>query len=377
MRFSDFFSMMKDRISDGMDVPSFFRELISMITDVPDSEWGTPKDPATKLTKNSTLRTYSKRNLPQKFAQNIVYRLDANNFSACLSDKPQDLLEMLANDFKVIDPTANADNISEKLANCFVDIIRTSAGIIGNVNIESAKIREHELELKTKYGDYLLNENNQCCPFPGCGRNLVISNSGKVSVCFNVALIDRKKAPCITNLIALCPQCYSTYLIDDNPSSLKSLASIKKQLIDHQNSVEVLDSITLEKGIVGVIAKIKKMKIEDMPEKSIDPKEIKEKLNKSEDYLLYSTVINYVTSYYVSIQKIMVDADRRGEIDYDAIQDQMRSIFKKLKKTKKSNVDIFNEIVHKLHKSSLQDIIYCQLIVAYFIQKCEVFDAIT
>ena len=72
----------------------------------------------------------------------------------------------------------------------------------------------------------------------------------------------------------------------------------------------------------------------------------------------------------------MINADKRGQIDYDEVQNQMRAIYKRLKKAKKSNVEIFNEIAEKIHKVSLQEEIYCQIIVSYFIQKCEVFDAI-
>ena len=43
--------MMKNRISDGVDVPYFFRDLIAMITEVTEDEWDTTKDPSTKLTK--------------------------------------------------------------------------------------------------------------------------------------------------------------------------------------------------------------------------------------------------------------------------------------------------------------------------------------
>lgn len=59
MEFKDFFSMMKNRISDGLDVPRFFRDLVAMITDVTEDEWDTPKDPSSKLTKENTLRTYA------------------------------------------------------------------------------------------------------------------------------------------------------------------------------------------------------------------------------------------------------------------------------------------------------------------------------
>ena len=51
-------------------------------------------------------------------------------------------------------------------------------------------------------------------------------------------------------------------------------------------------------------------------------------------------------------------------------------MYKKLKKAKKSKVDIFNEIVQKIHKVSLMYEILCQIVVSYFVQSCEVFNAI-
>jgi hypothetical protein len=65
VEFKDFFSMMKNRISDGLDVPRFFRDLVAMITDVTEDEWDTPKDPSSKLTKENTLRTYAKRDIKE------------------------------------------------------------------------------------------------------------------------------------------------------------------------------------------------------------------------------------------------------------------------------------------------------------------------
>ena len=55
----------------------------------------------------------------------------------------------------------------------------------------------------------------------------------------------------------------------------------------------------------------------------------------------------------------------------------MHAIYKRLKKAKKTKVEIFNEIAQKIHKVSLQEDIFCQIVVSYFIQSCEVFDAIT
>ena len=89
------------------------------------------------------------------------------------------------------------------------------------------------------------------------------------------------------------------------------------------------------------------------------------------------TINSYVNAYYVRIREIMTNADKRGEIDYDEVQDQIHAMYKKLKKAKKSKVDIFNEIAQKINKVSLMDEILCQIVVSYFVQSCEVFDAIT
>ena len=55
----------------------------------------------------------------------------------------------------------------------------------------------------------------------------------------------------------------------------------------------------------------------------------------------------------------------------------MKAIYKRLKKDKKANLEIFKEISEKVHKVRLQEDSYCQIVVAYFIAKCEVFDAIS
>ena len=194
---------------------------------------------------------------------------------------------------------------------------------------------------------------------------------------FEVSLRDKTKEPKIDNLLAMCPQCHATYAIDDSKKILKELQGIKKILVAHKQSMKLLDGMPLEKGIIGVIRKIKNMKEKDLLDPSLDPKDIREKLDPDENLALYRTVKNYVDTYYVTLKEIITSADKRGEIDYDEVQDQMKAIYKRLKKANKSNVEIFNEISEKVHKVSLQEDIYCQIVVAYFIAKCEVFDAIT
>lgn len=73
-----------------------------------------------------------------------------------------------------------------------------------------------------------MNEANHTCPFPGCGRELMISRAGKIASSYEVSLIDKKKAPEVNNLLALCPNCYATYSIDSSTKVTKQLIGVKR-----------------------------------------------------------------------------------------------------------------------------------------------------
>ncbi len=377
MEFKNFFSMLKNRISNDVDVPYFMRELIEMITNVPEEKWDSPKDPATRLTKESTLRSYAKRGLSQKLCRSIIYDLSPENFIDSVNSRPEAARKLLAEDYAPINPSADEDNIAELLAECFVDILKITAGVLPLAELEKKKLQQQEQALHNKYGSFLLNEANRSCPFPGCGHTLIVSNNGQTQDSYSVALIDKKKAPEINNLLALCPRCYAIYSIDDNAKICKQLVGIKKLLFNHQRNVQLLENATLEKGIVGVISQIKKLKEKDLADASLDPQKINNKIDPAESFALYITVKNYVTTYYVKLKEILMNADKRGQIDYEEIQDQMKGMYRRLKKKGMSKDEIFNEMSQRIHKASLQEEVFCQIVVAYFVQKCEVFDAIT
>ena len=191
-----------------------------------------------------------------------------------------------------------------------------------------------------------------------------------------MSLVDKKKKTTANNLIALCPMCHATYQLDDSKAKTKELANVKALLAAHSRSACLLDGIPLEKGIIGALRKIADLNEKELFSAGLDPKELSQKVNPSENYILYNTVKNNVTAYFLKIREIMTNLDRRGLIDYEGLQDQMKAIYKRLKKTNLSQMGIFREITEKLRRTSLQDDVYCQIVVCYFIQSCEVFDAV-
>jgi len=377
MEFKTLFRIMKKHLADGDDVPYFFRELMAMITTVTEDEWGTGKDPSVKLG-DETIRSYTKRKLlPKKLAGTIVYRLTPEILAERINERSDTSRTLLADDLKGYDASLNAENVADAIAGWIVEIIQQSAGLVSQTALQKQQQQLLASDLKAKYGDYLLGETDGYCPFPGCGRQLTITNNGKAVHTYEVSLIDKQKSAAPDNLMAMCPQCYATYLLDNSKKLPKELQEIKRILSTHKQSVHLLDDLPLEKGIVGVIKKIKALGEKELFGASLDPKEIKQKLSPSQDMALYIAVNGYVTTYYTRIKEIMMNLDKRGEIDYDEIQDQIHAFYKRLKKANKSRLETFNEIAGKIHRVTLQDDLYCQIVVSYFVQSCEVFDAIT
>ena len=266
MEFKTLFPILKQYLADGDTVPAFFRELMATITTVTEDEWGTSKDPSAKLS-DETIRSYTKRGLPKKLASTIVYRLTPDRLTKRIKKLKTATRDLFVADLAAYDATITADNLGEKVTALLVEIIQTSAGLAPKNELVQLQQARLAADLKSKYGDYLFGETSGYCPFPGCGRELEIASTGKAQRVYEVGLIDRHKAAEPGNLLAMCPQCHATYLLDDSKKLMKDL----------------LDDLPLEKGIIGVIGKISKLGEKDLEGASLDPKEIKQKLSPARD----------------------------------------------------------------------------------------------
>ena len=376
MDFKTFYSILFNRISDTLSSGEFVRDLIAMITTVPEEEWGLKKDPSNSVS-SKTYENFAKRGINKTTCKAIVYRLSPENFIENLNTRPKATLELLANDFLPYDSTADKDNIASIIADIFIQIIRTTAGLTSADKLEEQKQLQSSSDLKSKYGKHLLKECDSHCAMPGCGKLLYVSNGTNISDVYEVTRIDKSKDASIDNLIALCPQCFATYQLDSSAKTVRNLKASKRSLSIQMESMIELSTIELEKGLTNVITNIRKLKQQDFSTLSMDPKEINEKIDPNKSFALYNQVYMTVMTYFVKIKEIMESLDKRKIIDYEELQHQIKSAYKKLKSGKKSESEIFYSLSEKLHKVTLQDILYCQAIVCYFIQSCEVFDAVT
>lgn len=374
MDFPTLFKILKRHLSNGATVPIFFRELIEMITEEDCDSFlsriGIASDKA-----DSTLISYTKpnRSFSKKMATQLLYNLNTENMELSIESRGFDCIESLADEMSGYFPDIDTDNVATRVPQIFADIIRQRAGVSPADAIQKNNLRSQSSALKKKHGRFLLVESNNRCAFPSCDSLLIKTNNGLDYANYEISMIDKSKGTDVSNLITLCPDCFLTYQSDKRKSITKQLANIKRILASNNISQQTLSAIQLDEGITEVLIRMNKLKYDDY-DISFDPKELTDKIAIDQNRTLYNTVKNQVIDNYVTLDKILVSLDKQGKIDYIEIQNQMRSMYKKLKKSNKDSLEIFNTISEKIHHATLQDIYFCQMIVSFFIQKCEVLE---
>lgn len=247
MEFKPIFDILQKYLSDGDDAPSFFRELVSMLTEMSEAEWGGLKDPSQQLSPN-TILSYIRRGLTKAVAKRIVYRLDSNNLAEIINEREEAVREAMADDLRGYVPDTEADTVGDDIALLLAENIQRAAGLVPQDKLTKQREQNAKAELKSRYGDFLLTETGNYCPFPGCGRELVISGNGKAVPTYEVNLIEKDKPATSDNLIALCPQCSATYSIDNEKKTMTALKKSKKSLMSHRESVRMLNDKSRERN---------------------------------------------------------------------------------------------------------------------------------
>lgn len=255
----------------------------------------------------------------------------------------------------------------------FIDLINIQAGVVPPDTQQKNNLISHSAILKVKFGQFLLIEANNRCAFPCCDKFLIKIKEGLSQESYEISKIEKNKDDNPNNLVALCPDCFLTYQTDNRKYITKQLLNNKKLLASAQLAAQTLSDIKLDEGIESVLTGMSKLKYSTC-DITLEPKELTDKISTQTTRTLFLTVKNQVIENYVTVNKIFINLDKQGKIDYEEIQYQMRSMYKTLKKAKKDSTEIFNTISEKIHSATLQDIILCQIIVSFFIQKCEILE---
>lgn len=310
--------------------------------------------------------------------------LTKNNFIDSINHPERDdiVLDGLVDDVQPFcDASTNVTN--QNVAEILFELFHKSLEYIVNPELENdRKIRQGQTisnRAKGSFGSGLVDDCKYTCSMPLCGKHLqTITPQNQTAADYEIIPIEESKGVKYENLIAVCHDCFQKYTLSHTKAEEKSLKAIKKLQMDARSTRQTLDDIAISKGIELVIENLSNAKPSELKDLTYDPVSVSEKIDEGKSYFLVNDIKNNVARYYKYIEKTMRNLSMKNVYSDDLIRAQMKESYKQLASNPKLTPEqIFSELSKRIQRITKQDIRFCYIVVSYFVQSCEVFNAIT
>lgn len=321
---------------------------------------------------------YGQRNITD-LARGIADSLDPASFASVYTTETDASVTYLCEAFLEECPEITEDNYNHQIAERFRKIIVKAAATQKRKKPSTAKAVESipvaPPSLKSRHGVYLVTEAGNC-PNDGCTRSLYIRNNGRLEMVYEVVVIDPDLPEDNTdNLIALCPTCCARYTTSRNPDSIRRMKAIKRMLLDASEAHEITADQSVQDGIRFVVERIPHLPKPLNVDLNYDPVPVRRKIETGND-MLYSKAQAHVNIYYPAVNDAFMDLSTEGRLRFDPFCRQVRTIYLGLKDQGYDQDTIYFHMTKWLNEVTNGNWNACEIVISYFIQKCEVFDVI-
>lgn len=382
MLFSDVLKAVHPHLMKDAVEAEFMRNIIQMLCDIPEDEWGRKKDPSSEESySNESLRKFYNRGISITLAKKILGRLTHDNFieSIYAPNRSDVVLDGLAEDVApfVNDPVSR-DTVGDALFNLLKRGLeeRIDPALENTRHMEEAYVRSKRL--KGYFGSGLLEDSNYTCSMPGCSHHLqTLTEDGQSSPNYEIIVINEKKKPTFSNICTVCHDCFQKYVLKHSSKERTQLEAIKELQVDTRSARKTLSEIEIDKGITMVVESLINLKPDKLSALNYNPTSIGNKIDENKNLFLAETVKEYVTKYYFPINQIMQDLSRQKQYSDELVRAEIKSICIRLEDKGLSQIKIYENLSKQIHRITKQNLIYCNIVVCYFIQSCEVFHDIT
>ena len=178
----------------------------------------------------------------------------------------------------------------------------------------------------------------------------------------------------IDNIVLLCERCHNTYDYQTTRQDYLRLYDIKQKQLRQRLAKESVADIILETEIDQVLDSLKDINQDELKELNMIPVAVKQKVS---DLHLQCKIQGYVSLYFNYIKKKLQELDVICSFRSEAIAKEISLCFTKAK-CDELFIDqnaIFDTIADWLVSKTHRERSACEVVVAYFVQDCEVFDA--
>lgn len=378
MLFNEFATMLKPVLAERATKGEYVRNLFINITSFPDDMDTTPID---KLSEQ-TLRCYlsGKRSIT-KTACTINHYVNDEKFVHYINSLNDGASESICNLLKSHCPNINSFNVAEKCASLFKSILLDNAKDNTSKNNTLSKnnstLSSNNANTQNEHGLTLLIESKGICPNDNCCQVLYTSKDGKSIMNYEITQIDPDlPLDSLDNLIALCHKCSSKHRLSTNKNEIKRLKQIKRKLQLESDTTEILSNSNIESSIKKALNKIQNTNPKELISLNFNPVALEEKFLE-ENFLLLMKNRSYVALYYNYVDSLFKQLNKEGKLRFESFSIQVKFYYINLRDKGLSQENIYNTLVDWLMINTNENRLPCEIIISYFVQKCEVFDVIT
>jgi hypothetical protein len=232
-----------------------------------------------------------------------------------------------------------------------------------------------DISIVDKFHLRLLIEAKGYCPNDNCGEQLFITKNGKTTERFKATRIKADASDTFENLIALCPKCHDTYAVSPTPDETLCLQKIKAALMREASAFETASEIKIEAEIDEVLSRIASATESELVPLTYKPVKVTRKIRKENGMLLRRTLFN-VTTYFNYVKDVFQQLGKEGRLRFDSFAVQVKLCYLKECGEGRSQEEIYGALVEWLRTMTNGSRDACDVVVAYFVQNCEVFDEI-
>lgn len=372
-------------MGDG-NVPEFMRNLILQICSIPEAEWDTRKDPSSEERySDGSLRKFYTRGISKKLAKAMLNKLTLSNFKYYINNINNgncNSVEIRNRSLaEAISPFTEAQVDANNVADVLFDLLKLSLEYIVNPDLEQDRLIKEAETLsqtgKAKFGLELLEDCSHTCSNIDCNHHLqTVATDNTCSSNYETICLSGTTLK-YDNLLAVCHDCFQQYALKHTKKETNQLKKIKKLQSESNLAKKTLNQNSIEQGIRKVIEKIRTVDPKDVVALDYDPVEVDKKIDPNTEMFLYGEVKDRVVRYYGTVDKYLKESAKKQEFNDSLFREQLKATYKKLAAKKIDKRTIYQSLAEWLSKMTKQNVMYCHVVICYFIQSCEVFDAAT
>ena len=312
-------------------------------------------------------------------AKKISGALDIGSFAEYLKLDADDSVMGLCDAFRATCPDIDESTYEIVLAERFQTIIENAAAPKRKKALPAKKAdKANDIDYYTeKYDVSLVAEEQSICPNDGCTNSLFMRVGGQIAPNYEVVVIDYSKP--VTgedNLIAMCPDCAKKYKLAADPAKIRRMQEIKKLFIDIADRQEIVSQQKVVEDVRRVLTKIPALPYPKGVDLNYEPAQLKQKISPDSPDLLAQVKV-WVNLYYPDVHETLQELNREGKQRFEPFCHQVRLNYLNLNEKGYSQRQIYEAMIKWLQDATNEDAHACEIVIAYFVQKCEVFDVIS